>query len=237
MGSDGYVWGREFSSTEPDSPRELEIEKHWYKFMLWGRLGYDPTLQNSFFEKAMQQRFPNKPTKQLQEVWARSSKIIPAVNRAYWNDWDFQWSPEACSGRRYYHDITKKGWKPGGSAAAKAIEGHANFSLQRLTELKGIEGSKAWKRTLGDIEAMAHLGNYYAEKLRAAEYKKKDPKQAILHLEKALKHWAKYAEIGQKQYKPQLLSRAGHADWQLGYKNAEKDIFLMKKIEEKSNNK
>jgi hypothetical protein len=34
MGSDGYVWGREFVSTAPETPRELEMDKHWYRFML-----------------------------------------------------------------------------------------------------------------------------------------------------------------------------------------------------------
>lgn len=51
--------------------------------------------------------------------------------------------------------------------------------------------------------------------------------QAIVHLKKGLRHWEKYAEVGQKQYKSQLLSRAGAADWQKGYENAKKDILLL----------
>jgi hypothetical protein len=227
MGSDGYVWGREFVSTEPDSVRQLELEKHWYKFMLWGRLGYNPNLTNEFFEKAMQQRFPGKPTKQLQKVWAQASKIIPAINRAHWHDWDYQWSVEACSGRLNYHAITEDCWEAGGGKAANEIQGYADYVLKELPDLQKIEGDKTWQRTLGDMEAMAYLGNYYAEKIRAADYKENNPKQAIVHLKKALKHWAKYAEIGQKQYKSQLLSRAGHADWQRGYEMAKKDILLM----------
>ena len=35
-GSDGYVWGREFLSTEPQMPRQLDMDKHWYHWMLWG---------------------------------------------------------------------------------------------------------------------------------------------------------------------------------------------------------
>ncbi|WP_197171181.1 hypothetical protein [Novipirellula aureliae] len=227
MGSDGYIWGREFVSTEPDSPRQLEVEKHWYKYMLWGRLGYDPTLSNAYFEKAMQQRFPGKPTQKLQSVWARSSMIIPAVNRAHWHDWDFQWSVEACSGRKGYHAITDTCWKAGGSSMADEIQGHAEFVLNELPALQEIKGDKAWQRTLADVEAMAHLGNYYAEKIRAADYKASNPGQAILHLKEALTHWEKYAAIGQQQYKSQLLSRAGQADWQQGYENAKKDILLM----------
>lgn len=229
MGSDGYVWGREFVSTEPEPVRELEIEKHWYKFMLWGRLGYNPNLTNAFFEKAMQQRFPEKPTQKLQEVWAQASKIIPAVNRAHWHDWDYQWAVEACSGRKYYHAITEGCWVAGGLNYADEIQVYADFVLQELIELRKVEGDKTWKRTLGDMEAMAHLGNYYAEKIRAAEHKKTNVKQAIIHLKKALKHWEKYAEIGQKQYKPQLLSRAGLAHWQRGYDMAKQDISLLEK--------
>lgn len=228
MGSDGYIWGREFVSTEPDTPRQLEIEKHWYKFMLWGRLGYDPTLSNDFFEKAMQQRLPGKPTRKLQEVWARASKIIPAVNREHWHDWDFQWAVEACSGRKYYHAITEACWQPGGGPAADEIQEHAETVLRELVELRQTDGDKTWRRTLGDIEAMAHLGNYYAEKIRAADAKGQNPEQAIEHLSKALAHWKNYAEIGKRQYGSQLLSRAGWADWDQGYENALKDIALMR---------
>ncbi|MCX6930015.1 MAG: DUF1080 domain-containing protein, partial [Verrucomicrobia bacterium] len=41
-GSDRFCWGRESASKNPTSPRQLENDKHWYSFLLWGRLGYDP---------------------------------------------------------------------------------------------------------------------------------------------------------------------------------------------------
>lgn len=227
MGSDGFVWGREFVSTEPELPRQLEIKKHWYNFMLWGRLGYDPELTNTFFEKAIQQRFPGKPAKSLQEVWSRASKIIPAVNREHWHDWDFQWAVEACQGRNGYHAITDKCWKPGGTAVADEIQGHADYVLAQLVGLKKIDGVKTWQRTLGDMEAMAFLGNYYAEKFRAADTKDKDTGQAIEHLKRAAAYWKLYAEVGQRQYNSQLLSKGGWADWDQGYEDALKDITLL----------
>ena len=60
MGPDGYTWGREFVSTEPDTPRQLVIEKMWFGFMLWGRLAYDPTIPNSHFEQMLAARFPDR---------------------------------------------------------------------------------------------------------------------------------------------------------------------------------
>src|SRR5207344_2245580 len=58
MGPDGYVWGREFLSTEPETPRELVISKRWYSFMLWGRLSYEPDLPDTLFRSTIAQRFP-----------------------------------------------------------------------------------------------------------------------------------------------------------------------------------
>lgn len=36
FGSDQYVWGREFLQRNVDVPREIEIDKHWSQWMLWG---------------------------------------------------------------------------------------------------------------------------------------------------------------------------------------------------------
>lgn len=41
-GSDQYVWGRWFLDKYPDEKREIEIAKHWYRWMLWIWLGYNP---------------------------------------------------------------------------------------------------------------------------------------------------------------------------------------------------
>lgn len=224
MGSDGYVWGREFVSKDPDTPRQLEIDKHWYKFLLWGRLAYDPGLSDTFFQSAMQQRFPGQRVDLLFDLWARASRIIPAVNRFHWHDWDFQWAVEACRGRNGYHAITDTCWRPGGAAVADTIQDHAAYVLKGLPQLSSRTANKAWRETAGDLEAMAHLGLYYAEKIRAADTKEAEKAKAIEHLTTAAEHWRNYMEAAQRQYKPQLLSKGGWADWQQGYKSALKDI-------------
>jgi hypothetical protein len=48
-GSDQWVWGRDFLTKSPESPKQLEIVKHWYNWVLWGRLSYDPSLTNETF--------------------------------------------------------------------------------------------------------------------------------------------------------------------------------------------
>jgi len=88
-------------------------------------------------------------------------------------------------------------------------------------------GDKSWQRTLGDIEAVAHLGLYYGEKLRAADTRKKQPQQAAEHLKQAVAHWENCARIGQRRDKPQLLGKGGPADWRRGYENAKRDVILL----------
>ena len=96
MGPDGYIWGREFLSTEPDSPRQLVISKRWYSFMLWGRLSFDPELPDAFFLKTLATRFPEAPAEKLSTAWSAASMVFPQITRFFWGDIDLRWFPEAC---------------------------------------------------------------------------------------------------------------------------------------------
>ncbi|MHC4119214.1 MAG: carbohydrate-binding protein [Planctomycetota bacterium] len=113
-GSDQYIWGREFLSTEPDSPRQIEIVKHWYHWMMWGRLGYDPTVSNKRFIKILQQRYPGISGKDLFYAWQDASMIYPKTTGFHWGSLDFQWYIEACKSHPGYartesgfHDVNR----------------------------------------------------------------------------------------------------------------------------------
>jgi hypothetical protein len=95
MGSDRYVWGRESISKNPMSPRILENEKHWYSFLLWGRLGYDPETPTDLLRGLLKNRFPETSSKKLYTAWQAASKVIPLVNKFHWFSWDYLWWPEA----------------------------------------------------------------------------------------------------------------------------------------------
>lgn len=113
-GSDQYIWGREFLSLEPESPRELEIVKHGYQWMLWGRLGYNPSLENDRFVDLIQQRFPSVSGPDLFEAWQRVSMVYPTVTGFHWGALDFQWYIEFCQSRpgpaqtdSGFHDVNR----------------------------------------------------------------------------------------------------------------------------------
>lgn len=195
MGPDGFVFGREFISKDPELSGQLEIDKHWYRFMLWGRLGYDLTLTREYFERRLARRFPETDTAQLYDTWAVASQIVPQVNRFFFRVNDFQFSPEACvynsgflslnqffqhppligSGILSVQDYAKAvlagqpldGITP--MQVADRLDELAQESLAGAAKLESsVQTEKELAATLTDIRALSHLGRYYADKIRGA---------------------------------------------------------------------
>ena len=250
MGPDGYCWGREFVSTEPESPRQQVIDKMWYSFLLWGRLSYDPTLPNSHFPAILGDYFPGVSGANLTNLftgWAWVSKILPLTTRFYWGALDFQWYPEACWNNEGFQTVQKfidprwdpmqaseDGDRPLLMSVKEYVDGQAangrlnpeqvadqllQYADAGLASIAGLDPgtNKELRLTLGDIKAMAHLGRYYAEKLRGAtdlyRYQKSglasDNNNARVHLIAASNHWSQYAAQWSAQYVGQRLIREG----------------------------
>jgi hypothetical protein len=116
---------------------------------------------------------------------------------------------------------------------AAALEAHAAATLKLVGELRPAK-SKELRLTLGDYEAMAHLGNYYAAKILGATQlalydstgAPERKQEAIAHLTAALAHWKLYAAVATAQYKPQLLDRVGHVDLNALTAKVAQDIAL-----------
>jgi hypothetical protein len=113
-GSDQYVWGREFLSTTPEMPRQTEVAKHWFQWMLWGRLGYNPEINNDRFSRILSARFPGTDGAKLLETWQKASMIYPLVTGFHWGALDFQWYIESGQSRpdpaqtpSGYHDVNR----------------------------------------------------------------------------------------------------------------------------------
>jgi hypothetical protein len=117
----------------------------------------------------------------------------------------------------------------------------AHLSKEALIGLKSLPERKVGSfgeldQTLGDIEAFAHIGNYYALKLKAACSLAKfdqfgnetDHNTAIRYLEEAKKHWALYAKVYGSLYKPALYNRVGFVDIPQLIKKVEADITMAK---------
>lgn len=249
MGPDGFVFGREFVSKDPGLASELELHKHWYRYMLWGRLGYDLTLTRDYFEKRLARQYPMVVSGLLYDTWAAASQIVPLVNRFFFRVNDFQFSPEACnydkgflsldqffeyppldgagilSVQEYAASVNEgkaaNGLTPMG--VAEKLDALAAKTLDGVTRLRGhAAANKELLALLTDMEAMAYLGRYYADKIRGAadlavfrankrrtDYQRK----AVDHLTNAVAEWETYAKVASAQYRPQLFSRTHYMDW------------------------
>ncbi len=197
MGSDGYVWGREFISKDAQLAGQLEIHKHWYSFMLWGRLGYNPKLDDPYFINSIENRYGLDNGSELYETWRNASRIIPLVNVFHWRDWDHHWSVESCQARPKlggYRDVFdfmdnptlensgllnpkefvsgKKQGAISGSISPLDVADRLNMladgAIKSLELLSDNGGDVEYRAVLDDIRAQAFLGRFYASKIRAS---------------------------------------------------------------------
>ncbi|MGD0140964.1 MAG: carbohydrate-binding family 6 protein [Tepidisphaeraceae bacterium] len=263
IGSDGFIWGREFTSTEPDSPRQLFIQKQWYSLMMWGRLSFEPKLPNALFERTLDIRFPEAAPGRLFAASAAASKIIPQVTRFFWSGNDLAWFPEACISHpshkgfytvkdfiggvvmpgsgiiniRAYADAASQNKPVDGISplqVAAGLHDYATQTLKIVNEMPEKVTDKELRMTLGDLNAMAHLGNYYADKILGATdlalYNATgdsgQQQSSMKHLEAALQEWKQYAAIATAQYRPQLLTRIGYVDLNALTAKVEQDIEI-----------
>ncbi|MFC2115420.1 hypothetical protein ACFLTU_03040 [Bacteroidota bacterium] len=264
MGSDGYVWGREFVAKNPKMAGRLEIDKHWYRMKQWGQLAYNPSLDRDYWEAVLEQRFPGVDAGLLYDTWAATSEIIPLINSSNWWPNDAQIAPEGCidftggflTVDKYYFRNTwatqlgtgfqtvmdwgkseVSGKKPEGISPLQVADDLDAFAATALTVLPKLRQQMGdnleLQETLNDIEGMAYLGRYYADKMRGAAKlaafredtrQKQYNEQAVNHLKDAVQDWKAYTAIMTSQYKPQLLARTDYLDWSLILKGVEKEV-------------
>ncbi|HUX59323.1 MAG TPA: glycoside hydrolase family 20 zincin-like fold domain-containing protein [Bacteroidales bacterium] len=113
-GSDQWVWGREFTMKDPEGPRQIELDKHWFHWMLWGRLGYDPDMSDDRIAGILHYHFPEVDGQKLFTAWQSASMIYPTTTGFHWGPLDIHWYIEGCKSRNNYaqnetgfHDVNR----------------------------------------------------------------------------------------------------------------------------------
>jgi hypothetical protein len=117
---------------------------------------------------------------------------------------------------------------------AAGLHDYATQTLKIVNEMPEKVTDKELRMTLGDLNAMAHLGNYYADKILGATdlalYNATgdsgQQQSSMKHLEAALQEWKQYAAIATAQYRPQLLTRIGYVDLNALTAKVEQDIEI-----------
>ncbi len=111
---------------------------------------------------------------------------------------------------------------------ADNLESWATNALAALPTLEArIGGNAELENTLRDIRSMAYLGQYYADKQRAAAnlklfltggaaFASKHP-EAVAHIHDAKDHWVQYSDTLNLQYNHTLHSKTGYFNWEATY--------------------
>jgi hypothetical protein len=255
-GPDGYIYGKDFNSKNPESLPKYEIDKQWFMFMILGRAGYNPDLPESFYVNRIKAHFPGVNARMLYDTWKSTSDVISWVDKIHFRQNDAEFIAEGCFDITRFHNIDNfcrmpcmpeqgvssigdfvlKGKVTGEltpfEVAGKLDEASKNL-LDGAAKVTG-NNSAELKQTLGDLTALGHLAEYYACKVRGATYLSgyrntgdmKSKEKAISELENALISWKNYAKTATTFYNPQLLARTQMLDWNALTKLVEEDITI-----------
>jgi hypothetical protein len=103
----GFVEGSEVDVPGPDRIHtetakahldwQYMFEKHWFRYMLWGRVGYNAAEPDSTWQGYFRQRF-GAAGDDVYEAIHQSGKIAPLITSYHWNYMNGDWYPEGSIG-------------------------------------------------------------------------------------------------------------------------------------------
>ncbi len=239
MGSDGFTFTRTFAGKSQWSKDMLEIKRHWYTQMIWGRLAYNPALSDDVFRNHMAAKYPGISSGTLFSAWSKASEAVPLMTELVQGTWksDFLWWPEASLSRREgFITITQMAETeptPGSdkcSIAKTASGGCGNkISAVKVAEqmesaamgalnLVGTQGASTqneMQTNLANIRALSYLGLYYAEKIRGAVFKSSGKNaEAREVMGQAYCYWSTYSSLMNEMYTGMEMQRtSAFANW------------------------
>jgi hypothetical protein len=258
-GPDGYIYGRDFNSKNPEGLPKYEIDKQWYLFMIYGRAGYNPNLPESFYVNRLKAHFPGVNAQLLYDTWKSTSEVISWVDKIHFRQNDAEFITEGCFDIKKFHDVDSfcrmpcmpdqglssigdfvlKGKVAGEltpfDVAGKLKQASANL-LGGASKIK-VNNNPELAQTLGDLTALGYLAEYYSHKIKGATNlsmyrfsgEEKNKTAAVTELEQAVESWKNYAKTATTYYKPQLLARTQMLDWDALTEFVKEDVNIAKK--------
>ncbi|MGB7396119.1 MAG: hypothetical protein WA913_17185 [Pricia sp.] len=232
MGSDGITPTYVFTSKADWAQGKLEMQRSWYTWMLWGRLGYNPDLENDFFRDVMRYKYPEIESDSLFTAWTEASKAMPMATEVVQGTLkaDWSWYPEASRSLKFdfvtIDKIAASEPPPGSTICSIAetvagnckekksvlevvddIELHAENALSIISEWKIDLGSEVGTN-VANIKALSYLSLYFTEKIRGATYNLASKnEQAKKAMARAYLYWLKYSDLMDSMYLGQDFQR------------------------------
>jgi len=214
IGSECYIPAKDIFH-KPDHAHvnwKYAFERQWLYYQQWGRLLYDPSTPDAVFANAFDQRFSGKVGGRMVDAYKLSTRTTQRIAQSFNFTWDHSFYTEGLIGnKRDFITIEElinakpiepefvsiKDYGDGSKAfrskvtplqLASALE---KDNQQALEIVKGIKTTEeTLKCEMGDVQAWAHLGLYFAQKIRTAVALNQGKKaEAVRHITEAQKHW------------------------------------------------
>lgn len=100
VGSDGYNPTRTYFCKNAALNGQLEVERRWFMETLWGRLSYNPAMEDEVLTSLLAAHYGLSPSasSNLLGAWMLASRSLPKVTELVMKNWslDFHWYPEGC---------------------------------------------------------------------------------------------------------------------------------------------
>lgn len=212
---------------------------------LWGRISYNPSVSDELFKKHLAYKYPEVSSGELFKAWSGASRAIQLANEQVTGTWDldFKWWPEGWTSNKGFLSLedTRKANPMNGSNLCNfknTALGDCGAKVSALTNADQIEqlanealsiisGLSAGSNTelilnINDIEAMAYLSIYNANKFRAAvRMEQGNQAEARDAIGIAYCYWKNYTNIMDKLYIGVDLQRNNSfKDWHTNDSNA-----------------
>ncbi|MFC1761118.1 hypothetical protein ACFL6U_03460 [Planctomycetota bacterium] len=214
VGSECYIPAKDIyhKQNHPHVNWKYAFERQWLYYQQWGRLLYDPATPDAVFANAFNQRFPGNTGSRMVEAYKLSTRTTQRIASFFNFTWDHSFYTEGLIGnkREFIHlqeMIDAKPIEPKFVSIKDYGDGSRDFGakitpLQQASTLE-IDNQQALsivndistsdenlKCEIEDVKAWAHLGLYFAKKIRCAVALNQNNKtEAVKTITEAQQHW------------------------------------------------
>ncbi|MEX2428827.1 MAG: hypothetical protein WD577_11325 [Bacteroidales bacterium] len=229
IGSECYIPAKDIF-TKPDRINwNYEFERKWLYYNQWGRLLYDPSTSDAVFTNAFNQRYSGNPGSQMVSAYKLATRTTQRIAQFFNFTWDHSFYTEGFIGnerdfitldemldanpiepnfvsiKEYGDGSGDFGSKITPLQLATALE---NDNKQAISIVNGINTTdEILECEIEDVEAWAHLGHYFAKKIRTAVALNQNKKaDAVKYIKEAQHHWQDLVTVTDKQYQRSYLS-------------------------------
>jgi hypothetical protein len=191
---------------------QYAFERQWLYYQQWGRLLYDPSTPDAVFANAFDQRFTGSVGSRMVEAYKLSTRTTQRIAQFFNHTWDHSFYTEGLIGNKrdfitLEEFINANPIEPNFVSIKAYGDGRQKFDAKvtplqlaevlendnekALSIVKRMKASEATLRCeIEDVQAWAHLGLYFAKKIRTAVALNQGKKtEALRHITEAQKHW------------------------------------------------